>query len=314
MKSLVIIIPVFNEAEAIINNLSTVTEYTQSLPEFSINILIVDDGSTDETVKLVRKMCLSTDNLFLLSLNRNFGKEAAILAGLNLIEKSDAVIIMDSDLQHPPSLLSKMIKLWDSGYDVVEACKSKRENETLKKNILVRVYYYIFNIFTDLSINNQSDFKLLDKKVIQQYCQFSEQDRFFRGLVKWMNYSTTQIYFDVPCDHKDHSSWTNRKLIKYAISSITSFSSAPLQIVTVLGCITFIVSLIMGSIALFQKFSGQAVDGFTTVILLILFIGSLLMFSLGLIGVYISKIYSEVKNRPVYIINNEDSYLKDSSL
>jgi glycosyltransferase involved in cell wall biosynthesis len=311
MKSLAIIIPVFNEDRSIVDNLSRIISVVQSLTELSVNILLVDDGSTDTTVPLIRNFSHKEKNVHLLCLTRNFGKEAAIYAGLTFAKKCDAAIVMDGDLQHPPSLLPEMVQLWQQGYDVVEACKSSRGPETPAKGVMVRIYTSLFESLTRLDIKNYSDFKLLDKKVIEAYCRLPERERFFRGLINWMHFSTARIYFDVPETDKKTSSWKKWTLIKYAVTSIVSFTSLPLHLVTVLGGITFLVSVVIGGIALVDKISGKAIGGFTTVILLLLFIGSVLMFSLGIIGIYIAGMYDELKHRPAFIVNEEESFLGD---
>lgn len=326
MKSIVIIIPIFNEETSVAKNLAEIfkqaraqsTDIVTSDKVWSkviIKFLLIDDGSTDNTVACLHTVCESNNDVYLLCLNRNFGKEAAIYAGLNSVQACDAVIVMDSDLQHPPSLIKKMIRLWlDEDYEVIDACKKSRGKETFSKKILTRFYLAVFDYFSGLNIKDQSDYKLLDKKVVDVYCQLPEQDRFFRGLIDWMQFKTAQIYFDVPVYHNKISSWSRWKLAKYAVSSITSFTSNPLQAVTLFGFITFLLSIIIGGIALYDKLSGNALDGFTTVIFLILIIGSIFMFSLGLIGIYLAKIYDEIKSRPTYLVNNQNSRLKDADL
>lgn len=311
MKKIVILIPVYNEEKSVVGNLAEILKQARAQRKAYIQLLLVDDGSSDNTVACLLPVCEADKDVHLLSLNRNFGKEAAIHAGLSKIIRADAVIVMDSDLQHPPSLIPQMIELWlNEGYDVIEACKKSRGKEPFAKKMLVHMYYTFFELASGLQMNNQSDFKLLDKKVVDAYCALPEVDRFFRGLVNWMHFKTAQIYFDVPVNHERASSWSSWKLARYAVSSITSFTSYPLQAVTLLGVVTFLISLVIGGIAFYQKLSGQAIDGFTTVIVLILFIGSVLMLSLGLIGVYLAKIYNGIKNRPAYLVNYEQSRLK----
>lgn len=312
MKSVAIIIPALNEATTIVDSLAEILRHTHNIPVIEFTLIVVDDGSSDATADLVRERRQSSgDNIRLLCLNRHFGKEAAIYAGLANAVKFDAAIVMDSDLQHPPELIAEMVSFWQQGYLVVEGVKASRGDETRTKSFLVRSYYRLFSFFTKLSINGDTDFKLLDKTVIAAYCALPEHNRFFRGLVKWMNFPTRQISFDVPDSVRKNSSWRNRSLFRYAISSIASFTAFPLQIVTVLGGVTFLISLVIGGIALLDKLSGEAVTGFTTVILLILLIGSILMFSVGLIGIYVGKIYDEVKRRPNYLVNQEKSNLED---
>lgn len=311
MKSVAIIIPAFNEAADIVANLAEIQKHLQQVAQVDFTLILVNDGSVDETAELVLHTAQHSEKLKVLSLSRHFGKEAAIFAGLTHALNFDAVIVMDSDLQHPPALIASMINLWQEGFQVVEAVKASRGNEALTKSLLVRVYFKMFNFLTTLNISSDTDFKLLDQRVVQSYCNLPEHSRFFRGLIKWMNFPSTSVPFDVPDSVRPRSTWGNIALFRYAISSIASFTAFPLQIVTLLGAITFLISLIIGSMTLFDKLSGNAVDGFTTVILLILLIGSILMFSVGLIGIYVGKIYDEVKRRPSYLIDKTRSNWAD---
>ena len=312
MKRVAIVIPVLNESANIAGNLDEILSHTQVINDIEFKLIVVDDGSTDNTAELIAQKSKSGSPIDLLCLTRNFGKESAIYAGLTHSLKFDAAIVMDSDLQHPLALIPQMITKWQESYAVVEASKSSRGEETRSKNFLVRIYYRMFNFFTKLSISGDTDYKLLDVKVVRAYLDLPEHNRFFRGLIKWMNFSTAQILFDVPDSVRKESTWSNPGLIRYAVSSITSFTAFPLQIVTLLGGVTFLVSVVIGVIALLDKLSGEAVDGFTTVILLILLIGSVLMFSVGLIGTYVGKIYDEVKHRPNYLVDHDRSNLEES--
>lgn len=307
MKQVAIIIPAYNEAANIDANLSLIQQHLQTVPDILFTLMVVDDGSEDETAAIVLHRCESDSHIRLLCLSRNFGKEDAIHAGLAHARGYDAAIIMDSDLQHPPALIPLMIEKWQESFPVVEAVKKSRGGESRSKQFLVRGYYRLFNFFTELRISGDTDFKLLDAQVIDAYLQLPEHNRFFRGLIKWMNYPAARIPFDVPKSVRRDSTWTRIGLFRYAISSITSFTAFPLQIVTVLGAVTFVMSLLIGLMVLWDKMSGNAVDGFTTVILLLLLIGSVLMFSVGLIGTYVGKIYDEVKSRPNYLVDRRRS-------
>lgn len=311
MDSIAIIIPAFNEAANLDSNLTEILEHTGDIANANFKVIVVDDGSSDDTANIVLSRSEADPDVRLLSLSRNFGKEAAIHAGLSCASNFDAAVVMDCDLQHPPALVSEMVARWRQGNFVVEAIKASRAAESVSKGILVKAYYRVFNFFTEFTISGDTDFKLLDASVIQAYLDLPEHNRFFRGLIKWMNYPSAQIAFDVPESVREQSTWGLPGLIRYAISSITSFTAFPLQIVTFLGGVTFLFSLLIGVKALLDKLSGNAVDGFTTVILLILLIGSVLMFSVGLIGTYIGKIHDEVKRRPNYLINKELSNLDD---
>jgi len=192
----------------------------------------------------------------------------------------------------------------------VEACKVSRGKESYISRLMSNGFYHLFKVLADIDISNHSDFKLLDKKVVEAYCALPERKRFFRGLIHWMGFSTAQIPFEVPERQYGVSTWSYLRLFKLSLTAITIFSSIPLQIITLLGILTFNISLILSTIALYHKYTGVAVSGFTTVILLILFIGSALMIALGIIGNYIAHIYHEVKQRPSYLINWDKSHIK----
>ncbi|MEX2332683.1 MAG: glycosyltransferase [Pseudohongiella sp.] len=314
MKSVAVVVPALNEADNIVANMARVRTCLDAVPGITFTLIVVDDGSTDNTAALVRDAGAGDALLKVLRLNRHFGKESAIFAGLSAAREFDACVVMDSDLQHPPELIAQMVAHWQAGAPVVEAVKNSRGNETRLRRALVQVYYGLFSYLTKLDIRGDSDFKLLDKSVVSAYCQLPEHGRFFRGLVKWMGYDAVQIPFDVPESTRARSAWGNTALFRYAINSITSFTAYPLQIVTLLGGLTFLVSLVIGGMALFDKLSGNAVDGFTTVILLILIIGSVLMFSVGLIGIYVGRIFEEVKRRPGYLVDQEGSTLGEAAV
>jgi dolichol-phosphate mannosyltransferase len=311
MKKIILVIPVFNEASVIVTNLNTIIAQVYLLQEISWKILLVDDGSSDGLLAELQKHFELGKLVHYLKLNRNFGKEAAISAGLAQAVNCDAAIVMDSDLQHPPQLLPKMVELWQQGIEVVEACKQSRGNEPLVKGLGAKFFYKLFSYCTGINIDRQSDFKLLDKKVVDFYNNLPEKDRFFRGLIHWMHFPMAQVYFDVPESTRAQSAWSTWSLCRYAIRSVTSFTSLPLQIVTLCGGLTFLLSLVLGGIAIADKLSGRALDGFSTVILLILIIGSVLMFSLGLIGIYVARIYDEVKRRPSFIVDDGVSVVKN---
>lgn len=304
-----IIIPALNEGASIVENLQTIRSHLTTLQDCEVSLIVVDDGSTDNTAEQVASCREQDSGVYLLCLNRHFGKEAAISAGLRAASDFDAVIVMDSDLQHPPALLPEMIDLWRQGNDVVEAVKSSRGSESVVKGGLVKLYYRLFNYLTRINISGDTDYKLLDRDVVTSVNALPEHGRFFRGLIKWMGYPAAAISFDVPASTRQVSSWGGAALFKYALSSITSFTAFPLQLVSLMGVLTFFISVVFGFMALSDKLSGQAVDGFTTVILLLLIIGSVLMFSVGLIGAYIGRIYDEVKRRPNFVTDRKRSVL-----
>jgi len=311
MHAIAIVIPAYNEAASIVANLAVIRAAVDDIDDADVMLVVIDDGSADGTAAAVRQLHTHDPRVHLLSMNRHYGKESAIAAGLQATRHCDAVVVMDSDLQHPPALIPTMIEHWRQGARVVEAVKASRGNESYLRGKLAGLFYRSFNYFTRLGIEGHTDFKLLDKEVVNACCDLPEHGRFFRGLIAWLGFETVQLPFNVPPSTRQRSAWGQAALFRYAIDSITSFTAFPLQIVTLLGGLTFLLSMVIGAMALADKLAGRAVDGFTTVILLILMIGSVLMFSVGLIGIYVGRIYDEVKRRPNFLINRHKSTLHD---
>lgn len=309
--SVELLVPVHNEAPVIETHLGHIFDIAARIgPDYHLTMLVIDDGSSDGTREALKRFCQKNACARHLGFTRNFGKEAAIQAGLDN-SSADAVIILDSDLQHPPELIPRMVELWTGGIKVVEACKIQRGRESLTSRIFAAVFYRLFHLFSGLDLRGQSDFKLLDRSVVDQYRQLQEKGRFFRGLIQWMNYPTARLPFSVPERTGGTSSWSRLKLLSYALNNITSFSAVPLQMVSWCGLLSLGVGLFFGVTALVQKWLGQALDGFTTVILLQIFFGGALMLSLGVIGHYLARIHEEIKRRPSYLIDPETKKTDD---
>ena len=311
MNCIDIVIPVYNEGPNLVNNILYMSDMVSDIKNTKFQFIIVNDGSDDDVLSQLYSLCSTRKDINLVTLTRNFGKEAAILAGL-IHSQGNAAIVIDSDLQHPPHLINKMIAIWENGIDVVEGCKKSRGPERSSKKLLTYGFYAIYRYLAKENIQAHTDFKLLDRKVVEAYCLLPERKRFFRGLVPWLGFSSACLYFDVPERSQGKSSWTPLKLFRLSIDALTGFSSAPLYLINILGVLCFAISAIIGSIALYYKFMGLAVSGFTTVILLILLIGSFIMFGLGLLGIYVGQIFEEVKKRPVYMVDYKKSTLSDS--
>jgi glycosyltransferase involved in cell wall biosynthesis len=301
-----VIIPVYNEEKQIANTIQQVKNTISALDQ-DIEIIVIDDGSKDKTWDELKKLAANNKGVIASRFSRNFGKEAALMAGLSMA-KGDACITMDADLQHPPQLIPKMVSLWKEGFDVVEAVKNDRGKEKSSNRLFASLFYKILHRLSGYNLQNASDFKLLDKKVVDQISQMPEKETFYRGLSAWVGYKRTQVYFNVPERKTGKSRWSTLKLFRLAIGAFTSFSSIPLQFVTFIGILFLIGSVILGIQTLIMKLKGWAIGGFTTVILLLLIIGSCLMISLGMIGIYIARIYNEVKSRPRYIISEQTTY------
>ena len=302
-KKITIIIPLYNEENQIDY---TVRKVNQVLNEASItfDIFFIDDGSTDNTWKKILDLKQKFKYIYGIKLSRNFGKEHAIFAGLeNIPSDSVACVILDADLQFPPNVIPKMYELWEKqGYQIIEGIKVNKEKRNLIYKICSKIYYWILKVLTGIQFSQASDFKFLDINAVKILVNLQERDTYFRGLIEWIGLRKISIPFNVEERKYGKSKWSFVKLIKLSISSITSFSSFPLQIVTFIGMLFLIFSIVLGAHTIVNWILHRSVEGFTTVILLILITGSCIMISLGIIGIYIGKIFEEVKKRPKFIV------------
>lgn len=296
-----VIIPAYNEEKCIKRAYS---EIHNLLLENNIDceIIFVDDGSQDKTFEMITELSKEAENVSGLHFSRNFGKESAITAGLSKV-KGECAVVIDCDLQHPVQKIVEMYRLWEQGYEVVEGIKSSRGREKMLHGIAAKMFYSVISRMAGFDMANSSDFKLLDRKVVDVINSMPERG-FFRALSYWVGYKTATVEYDVEERVDGESKWSTWKLVKYAVSNISSFSTAPMQIVTGLGVVMLAISVIFGVWALIDKIIGRALEGMTTVIIITIFIGSIIMISLGIIGYYIARIYEEIKGRPRYIISS----------
>lgn len=300
-KMLSVVLPAYNE-ELMIKKTAQVIGEILKKEDIPYELVFVNDGSADGTWKKIEEIRETDSHIKGVCFSRNFGKESAVSAGLAQAEGS-CVAVMDCDLQHPPETLVTMYRLWESGYQVVEGVKASRGKESFIHKMFAKTFYKIISDATGIDMSRASDFKLLDRQAVDEYLKMPEKNVFFRALSSWVGFRTTYVEFDVQEREAGQSKWSFKSLVRYAVNNIASFSAAPMQIVTFCGIIFFLFAFIIGMQSLYMYFAGQAMEGFTTVILLLLIIGSILMFSLGVIGYYIAKIYDEVKMRPRYIIS-----------
>lgn len=296
-----VILPSYNEEKMIAKATARMAEILQ--PEkIDYELLFIDDGSRDGTWAQINEAAEKDSHVVGVHFSRNFGKEAAMFAGLEQA-RGDCCVVIDCDLQHPPEKIVEMYRLWEQGYEVVEGIKEDRGEESGLHKFAANSFYGLISKATGMDMSSSSDFKLLDRKVVDTLNSLPERNVFFRALSFWVGYKKTSVSYCVQERTEGVSKWSTKSLIKYALTNISSFSTAPLHIVTVLGFIMLAVAFVLGIIALVQKISGVALGGFTTVILLLLFSASVIMISLGIIGYYIARIYDEIKGRPRYIIS-----------
>ena len=296
-----VILPSYNEEKMIPVATARLAEILGGAA-IDYELLFVDDGSKDGTWQAIQRCAAEDKHVVGVHFSRNFGKESAMFAGLETA-KGDCVVVIDCDLQHPPEKIVEMYRLWEQGYEVVEGIKADRGEETGLHRFAANSFYGIISRATGMDMASSSDFKLLDRKVVDTLNALPERNVFFRALSFWVGFKKAEVRYRVQERTEGESKWSTKSLIRYAITNITSFSSAPLHMVTVMGFITLIVAVVFGVISLVQKLTGVAQPGFTTVILLLLLIGSFLMISLGIIGFYLARIYDEIKGRPRYIIS-----------
>lgn len=301
MSRLSVVLPAYNEELMTAKACRTLKEILDH-EGISYELVLVDDGSSDGTWNQIEQISEQDTNVTGVHFSRNFGKEAAIVAGLAQAS-GDAVAVMDCDLQHPPDTLVKMFRLWEQGYEIVEGIKTNRGKESLLHRKSAGFFYGIMSRATGFDMQNASDFKLLDRKAVESVLSMPERSMFFRAASSWIGYRSTSVLFEVQEREAGESKWSARSLISYAFRNIVAFTTLPLQFVTAgaVGC--FICSLILLVYSLVRYFTGHAVEGYTTLLIVLLFIGSAVMMSLGIIGYYIARIYEEVKKRPRYIVS-----------
>lgn len=299
-----LVIPVFEEEAQIA---ATVDAIDRALDSTSAQyrFVLIDDGSRDQTWARIETLAQKRKDISAIRFSRNFGKESAICAGLQSIDSdfSDACVVIDADLQHPPDLIPVMLQKWAEGYDVVEGVKRSRGKEGFFYKLGAFLFYRVIKKLSGLDLDRASDLKLLDRKVVQAWQRLPEKNTFFRGMVGWLGFKKAEVQFDVAERASGRSKWSKKKLFELAVHAIASYSSLPLQIVTVMGGFFFLGSVALAIQTLYMYLSGEALTGFTTVILLLLIVGSAIMISLGIIGIYIAKIFDEVKNRPRYMVS-----------
>lgn len=310
-ESLSVIVPAYNEEENICAAADAIFRVLDKAG-ISAALYFVDDGSKDATWSVISTLTESNPRVRGIRFSRNFGKEPAIFAGLE-IAKGDCCAVMDCDLQHPPETLVKMYQLWQQGFEVVEGVKSSRGKESWLYKKLSLSFYRMMSSATKTDMSRASDFKLLDRKAVQAVISLPERGTFFRALSSWVGYKTAYVEFDVAERAAGTTKWNKFSLIRYAINNIVSFTSAPLYFIIFAGALFLALAIILGLKCIIDYLSQRALGGFTTVILVQLISSSLIMISLGIVGVYLSKVYTEVKGRHRYIVSDLSGFCCDDS-
>jgi glycosyltransferase involved in cell wall biosynthesis len=299
-----IVLPVYSEAR---NIDVTITEIVKNLAPLEIpyEIIFVDDGSEDDSWALIQRAAETHDSIRAIRFSRNFGKEYALYAGLEAAHGL-AVITIDGDQQHPIELIPVMYKMWkDQAVDVINVVKKERRTDSFFTRLSASLFYFSFSKLSGMNIDNSTDYKLLNRKVIDAMMKFHETGLFYRGLVNWMGFRHVSIFIDVSTRQHGSSKWGVSKLVGYALNNIFNYTTKPLILIGIFGIIFMLAAVILFFISVVRLITGTTLQGFSTVIILELFIGGIMVTSMTLIGVYLAKIYNEVKGRPKYIISEQ---------
>jgi dolichol-phosphate mannosyltransferase len=313
-KKLSIIIPSYNEEKNIQPLILKVIEVLAP-SNYDYEFIFVDDGSTDNTLGEIKQQTKLFNNVFYLQLSRNFGKDHALKAGIDHAG-GNAIITMDADLQHPPELLPKMLHLWEKGNNIVYTYRVDPNPHVKKRQkITSKLFYKVINLFSDIKLENgASDFRILDERVVNELKKIDEYEIFYRGMVKWVGFSQIGIPYTPAKRHSGTPQYSFIALMKLGISSVMAFSVKPLYIATGVGILFSAASLLYIPYILISLFTGNAVSGWASIIATISFFGGLQLMVLGIIGMYVGKIFLQTKNRPNYIINNKNIELKKENI
>jgi len=297
-----IIIPVLNEQNVLRELYNRVTQVLKE-PAMPYELIFVNDGSTDESEEILEELRKQDPCVKIIELSRNFGHQLAIMAGLDYAS-GDAVITMDADLQHCPELIRAMIEQWNQGSEVVYTCREPSQKTGILKRLTSRFFYALFNRLSAVQIpQGTADFRLLDKKVVEALRQFPERTLFIRGLVRWMGYRQKAINYTADPRFAGESKYSFLKMLRLAIDGITSFSSIPLYFSMFFGIIISLCSFVYGTIVIYVRlFTNRAAQGTSSILAAILFLGGIILITLGILGLYLGRIYDEVKSRPRYLV------------
>lgn len=299
-----VVIPVYNEQDCLNELMSRLLKLAENLSPSKLAFIFVNDGSVDNSRQILAEFARKYDFVKVINFSRNFGHQMAISAGLDY-SSTDFTVILDADLQDPPELIKDMFFMAQDGFDIVYGKRLKREGETFFKKATASCFYRFLNYFCEVEIpSDTGDFRLINKKVLNQLKKMREKHRFIRGMVPWVGFKSTPLYYNREKRFDGVTKFPLSKMIAFALDAVFSFSNKPLRFGTLVGCFIFILSIITAIIMLYAKlFTNLAVPGITVTILTVIMLGSFQIIMLGIIGEYIGKIFEEIKNRPLYIID-----------
>ena len=303
MKSITVLIPAFNEEEVLPHLYERLDKLASENNSYAWEFLFVNDGSRDKTLEIIQKYAAKDERVSYVNLSRNFGKEIAMIAGIDHVE-SDAMVIIDADLQDPPELIPEMIKWWEKGYDDVYARRKSRAGETLLKKKSSEWFYRVLQRTSRVPIQiDTGDFRLLNRRSIDALKQFRESERYTKGLFSWIGYKKKEILYDRDPRVAGETKWNYVRLFNLAVDGITSFTTAPLRIASVLGfLVSFFAFVYIAYLVIRTLAFGTDLAGYPSMMAVILFLGGIQLLSLGVIGEYVARIFTETKQRPLYFV------------
>ena len=300
-----IVVPVYNEEENIEHFCAEVGEVMKTLP-YAYEIIFVDDGSVDKSREILSRLENEVDTIRAIFLARNYGHQIALTCGLDNAD-GDAVITMDGDMQHPPNLIPTLIEKWREGFDVVQTVRVATEGVSTFKRLTSTLYYKVLNFLSDVPIvEGGSDFRLMDKQVVEAFRQYHEHDKFIRGLIASIGFKQTTIKFTAPKRFAGVSKFSLRKMLHLALDGIVAYSTVPLRMSFYFGLLCGLFSIILALHVLYETFIGNVVAGWATITIAVSFFGGMQLVFLGIVGEYIARIFREVKNRPIYFTKNKN--------
>ena len=305
-KLVSVVVPVFNEIDVIDACYERLIRVLKSLDGINYELVFVDDGSTDRSHPRLLELQAADQHLKVIRFSRNFGHQIAITAGLDEA-RGDAIVVIDADLQDPPEVIPDMIEKWRDGYDVVYGVRRKRAGESRMKRATAAIFYRMLKRFTSIDIPlDVGDFRLISSRAAVQLRQLREKDRFVRGLVSWIGFRQTGVPYDREERYAGSTKYPYRKMLKFAVDGITSFSSMPLKLASWLGYLASLFAFIYLMSVFVQKMMGYTIEGWATIMVAMLFLGGVQLICIGIIGEYIGRIFNEIKSRPMYVIESID--------
>lgn len=309
MKRISIVVPAYNEEASLPELYRRLDEVMAAEATYTVEFVFVDDGSTDATPLVLQKLAASDARVRYVCLSRNFGHQAALMAGLDH-STGDAVVMMDADLQHPPNLLPELLRRWEVGAEVVQTVRVETTRDTKFKRWTSASFYRLMNWLADTHITpGAADFRLLDRQAVDALRELPECARFFRGLVAWIGYTQATVPYRAPVRFSGSSKYSRRKMLRFAMDGLLSFSTVPLQLATWLGVAVSSATVLYAAYALYAKFvTGRVIPGWTSTLLVMLSLGGVQLVTLGLLGAYVARTYEEVKRRPAYFVRKKGGF------